>query len=606
MCSAKRTDQNNRANHSDPTDCSAFTSSSFKSDYSLPEVPEIIPAPSQRYAPEHTSSPQIPSWDREQAQVSRPVYTARSSRLPARTVADNRAEGTRKLRVQSLQRRMLVHTLTISIAALFILGIVLVVSGIYQVRSVEREQMEMLRSNFSDYLVEQSEAEYASALSAEELLSGFIKTQGPIDNGALVGMVDGRLISTQSFAASYISSDQQLLSALNSWQQEEEAIQLIFPTDRGRYAVGIIPFQIAGGASGILVGITDYNIDLAPTINTLKLYAGISLLVAAILALINSRVSASLLLPLRQIRTMMTSISSQQDLSKRLPVHGNDDLAEVARQTNNMIERLQRAFEKERELLNDVGHELRTPITIMRGHLELLNPEDPQETLKTRELALSELSRMHRLTEDLVTVAKSDRPDFLRIKRVDIGDLLMDSFEHASQLGDFAWRIDQLTMVQTSADPERLQQALLQLCQNATKFATEGSQISLGAAVDYDQALLDQNGEVVETTATLAPQSQFNAHPDLPSDTPHHLWLWVRDHGIGVEAKNQQRIFERFARVNHSLSGSGLGLSIVNAIVQAHHGQLQLRSHPQVGSVFALVLPLTDQDYLEQLKGDTP
>ena len=299
----------------------------------------------------------------------------------------------------------------------------------------------------------------------------------------------------------------------------------------------------------------------------------------------------------------MASITSEQDLTKRLPVEGDDDLADVTRQMNSMIARLQSSFDEQRDLLNDVGHELRTPITVVRGHLELLNPNDPQETARTRELALEELSRMHRLTEDLITVAKSDRPDFIRPERVDIGDLLMDVFENATQLGDFNWRIDNLTIVPTTADPQRLQQALLALAQNASKFATPGSVIALGAGIDYQQPLLDQQGNPVPADTITAPSLQMQAQVP-PVEGTHRLNLWVRDQGIGIDPKDQEQVFSRFMRVNHSYAGSGLGLSIVNAIAQAHGGTLQVRSALSVGSVFNISLPISNDDCKDELQGE--
>ena len=79
-----------------------------------------------------------------------------------------------------------------------------------------------------------------------------------------------------------------------------------------------------------------------------------------------------------------------------------------------MLDRLENAFGSQRELLDDVGHELRTPLTIVRGHLELLDPDDPDDVVATQALALDELDRMHRLVDDLVTLATADRPDFVR------------------------------------------------------------------------------------------------------------------------------------------------------------------------------------------------
>lgn len=551
----------------------------------------------------NTASNTPASWNIKAEQRTRPAYTARSNRLPSRTM-NSSSRGTSKILVQNLQTRMLLLTLFISAGVLYVLGIALAGSGVYQAHRGELAQTKAVHASFQHYLAHGVKRLTPPPSNAEEVLQWYMQTQPPIENVNLLGFVDGKLVAQQGVAKKDVDTDQELLSEILTHTSDSRASHFSVKTQKTRYIIGVIPFKVDGKDQGILVSASDFNADLRPTINTLKLYIGISLLVAAILALINSRVSGSLLAPLRQMKTMMASISNQDDLSKRLPIHGDDDLAEVAKQANAMIARLQSAFEKERELFNDVGHELRTPLTIVRGHLELLNPNDPQETIHTRDLALGELNRMHRLTEDLVTVAKSDRADFIRPKRVEVADMIMDAFEHASQLGNYNWRIDEVPMSQTTADPQRLQQAILQLCQNATKFAPLESTIAIGAGVDRDPQLIDATGTVIPTQVQVAPRRTTNYQPELPSDTTHHLTIWVRDNGRGVEPKNQQRIFERFARVDHSLSGSGLGLSIVNAIAQAHRGRLQLRSQPGKGSVFSLVLPLSDSDYLEEIKGE--
>ncbi|MFQ8870005.1 MAG: ATP-binding protein, partial [Varibaculum timonense] len=113
----------------------------------------------------------------------------------------------------------------------------------------------------------------------------------------------------------------------------------------------------------------------------------------------------------------------------------------------------------------------------------------------------------------------------------------------------------------------------------------------------------DQEGKVVEVETVTAPDLQMV--PQVPPvDGSHRLNLWVRDQGIGIHPKDQQQIFARFMRVDHSYAGSGLGLSIVNAIAQAHGGILQLKSAPAVGSVFNLSLPISNDDCKDELQGE--
>jgi len=114
-------------------------------------------------------------------------------------------------------------------------------------------------------------------------------------------------------------------------------------------------------------------------------------------------------------------------------------------------------------VLEDVGHELRTPITIMRGHLELLRVDDQTEVNRTRTLLLGELDRMTRLVEDLKTLASAERPGFLEPTGVDVELLLDDVLDKARALGDRAWDVDARSEAVVFADGQRLTQALLEL-----------------------------------------------------------------------------------------------------------------------------------------------
>jgi len=472
-----------------------------------------------------------------------------------------------------------------------------------QVSHAERSQTELIVNDLRNFVKAENKQDSGGIASAKEALNRFIDAEDAPHNGTLLGFSAGKLIAQKEARDSAIHQDSQLLEKLVSYSNLDSAKMFMVHTDQASYAVGMVPIRATETDDALLAIISNYSVDSTPAQTQLLLFGGISFLVLAMVGLVNVRASQSLLAPIGRLRDLMASITSEQDLSKRLPVEGDDDLADVSRQMNSMIARLQSSFDEQRDLLNDVGHELRTPITVVRGHLELLNPNDPQDTARTRELALEELSRMHRLTEDLITVAKSDRPDFIRPERVDIGDLLMDAFENATQLGDFNWRIDNLTIVPTTADPQRLQQALLALAQNASKFASPGTLIALGAGIDYEQPLLDQQGNPVPARTITAPSLQMLSQVP-PVEGTHRLNLWVRDQGIGIDPKDQERIFGRFMRVNHSYAGSGLGLSIVNAITQAHGGILQVRSALSVGSVFNISLPISNDDCKDEIQGE--
>lgn len=263
--------------------------------------------------------------------------------------------------------------------------------------------------------------------------------------------------------------------------------------------------------------------------------------------------------PLRAVTATARAIE-ERNLSDRIEVTGSDEVADLARTFNAMVSRLERAFATQQSFLGDVGHELRTPITIVRGHVELMG-DDPLERRETVALVTDELDRMNRMVDDLLMLARAERPDFLQLDTVDVAEMMSDVFAKATALGERDWQLGAVEQVQLRADPQRLTQALMQLVQNAVQFTVDGDPIEMSARV-FDSRLL----------------------------------LAVRDGGIGIELADRERIFERFGRAQQQgplrSDGSGLGLTIVSAIATAHRGSVALDSVPGAGSTFTLVIPL--------------
>ena len=239
-------------------------------------------------------------------------------------------------------------------------------------------------------------------------------------------------------------------------------------------------------------------------------------------------------------------------------MRGHDELAGLAVTLNAMLDRLERTLSSQRRFLDDAGHELRTPITIIRGHLELLE-DDPEEREATRVLLLDELDRMARMVNELILLAKAERPDFLQTAPVDVGPLTGELLTKASALAPRAWAIDSEAGGTIVADRQRLTEALMQLAQNAAEHTREGDEIALGSVVADGEAR-----------------------------------FWVRDTGTGIAPADQTQIFERFERrgPRSQDGGFGLGLSIVRAIAEAHGGRVELRSGLGEGATFTIVVPV--------------
>lgn len=306
---------------------------------------------------------------------------------------------------------------------------------------------------------------------------------------------------------------------------------------------------------------------------TMRTYAIVAFLSLALVLVMARWQSGRLLSPLRTLRTTAERIGAT-DLGQRLPVKGNDDITALTRTVNGMLDRLEATFVSQRQFLDDAGHELRTPLTVLGGHLELLDPTDADEVEATRQLLLEEVERMGRLTRDLILLAKTDRPDFLRIESVDLGELVDDLVAKARGLGDRDWQHDGAPTLRVDVDHQRITQAVLQLADNAVKHTGEGDEIAIGA---------DRVGS--------------------------HVEIWVRDDGHGVPPADRERIFERFGRssVPEHDEGFGLGLSIVRAIALGHGGTARVEDAPSGGARFVLHLPIhQDQEARPGPSPDAP
>lgn len=282
---------------------------------------------------------------------------------------------------------------------------------------------------------------------------------------------------------------------------------------------------------------------------------GASFLAASILAWI---AAGRVLRPVQALTATARSIS-EDNWHERIPVSGDDEIVELARTFNDMLDRLEAAFATQRQFIDDAGHELRTPVTVIRGHLELLDV-DPDSRSETIALVLDELDRMARMVEDLLLLAKSETPDFLQLDLVNLGGLLDEVVAKASALDTRAVIIEEVRHVVIVADRQRLTQALMNLVRNALEHTPPGTPVTLGCRVV---------GNTVE--------------------------IWVRDAGPGIPYAEQTRIFERFARAGagtRNTSGAGLGLAIVKAITEAHGGRVNVASSLGHGATFTLCLPI--------------
>lgn len=319
-----------------------------------------------------------------------------------------------------------------------------------------------------------------------------------------------------------------------------------------------VPLTVGGEVAGTFVVASFREPQEADTEAASLAAAIVGLAMLIIGSLLAMRLAERILAPVRLVTRTARSISDT-DLSQRIPVSGYDEIAELSGTFNEMLARLERAFATQRRFIDDAGHELRTPITIIRGHLDVMG-DDADDRRRTLELVSDELERMRRMVDDLLILARAEQPDFVRWREVDVDELTTRIFETGRAMAPREWRLDAVAVGRVRLDDQRIVQAVLQLVANAVRHTAEGEVVAIGSAI---------RGSEVE--------------------------FWVRDTGPGVPPSERERIFERFYRgpaEPRRSEGAGLGLSIVRAIAQGHGGRVELESAPGEGATFRIVIPV--------------
>lgn len=392
--------------------------------------------------------------------------------------------------------------------------------------------------------------------SASNIFDTFFSRNIPAEGEFMLAFINGKLY--KSSPAALPNSLREERTLLDYWSKLTGRVKgtKVIANDPIRYLTE--PVIIQGKNRGLFVAIHSTASESRKQNEVTAVMVLVTSIVLVITALVMWGVAGRVLVPLRLVTATARSIG-ESNVTQRILVQGADEIAELTITFNEMLDRLEAAFTSQRNFINDAGHELRTPITIIRGHLELLG-DDPEEQQETIALVMDELDRMNRLVNDLLLLAKAERPDFLSLETVEIDVLTEELFTKAVALGDRNWQLECKASGQIVADRQRLTQAIMNLAQNAVEHTVLNDAITLGSLV-----------------------------------TNTEVRFWVRDTGEGIAANDIERIFERFARANNTRrrsEGYGLGLAIVKAIAEAHGGKIELESQLGKGSLFTLIIPI--------------
>ena len=266
--------------------------------------------------------------------------------------------------------------------------------------------------------------------------------------------------------------------------------------------------------------------------------------------------------PLRRMARVAAAVDAG-DLSVRSgagAAGARGEVAVLSETFDNMLERLERAFKRQRDFVSDASHELRTPLAVLRAQVELLDREtDEGKRLEGTATLLRRLDELDRLVADMLTLASAEAGQLIEPEEIDLHDYFEDLRRDLPLFGDRDFQLQPVDGT-LSADPDRLTQVLRNLVRNAVAHTKRGDRVSVLA----------------------------RAHDN-------RLEITVSDTGPGIPPDELEPIFERFHRVDGSRSrdrgGSGLGLAIARAVVEAHGGSIRAESNPPNGAVFRIDLP---------------
>lgn len=397
--------------------------------------------------------------------------------------------------------------------------------------------------------------------SIDDYLYAVVARLVPARNEASMALIDGVPRWVPSTLSGFdISDNQELIDRVVAETSDGTTRSGTAVTEQGSLRYIAIPVSMPGDSrEGLYVRAVDLGAELQPVTVAMTTYVIAALAVLAAIGVVGWFVTGRLLSPIRHLRETADAISIT-DLSLRLEPHGNDDISDLSRTVNSMLDRLEGSVDGQRQLLDDVRHELKTPITIVRGHLELMDPRDALDVASARDIGIAELDRLARLVEDIDVLATAEA-DTYAVADVDLTALTARVGELVAVIPGHTWTVEARADGVAKGDQDRLLQAWLQLADNAAKYTPEGSPIEIGSAHDADGAR-----------------------------------LWVRDHGPGIPPAARARIFRRFdrAHVKRSVGGSGLGLAIVDAIAKGHGGHCAVTDTPGGGATFTIHLPPTE------------
>jgi signal transduction histidine kinase len=465
------------------------------------------------------------------------------------------------------------HSLNFRLMAAFTLVIIVTVGSVFffTYRSTQHEigQAEQRLEQIQDARIENELGRYYQFTGNWDGVQSII-----VQWGNLYGR---RIILTDKDNTVLADSDESLIGSSYTDSQDNQPMALILtpgqmlgmmlPTNPGQ-SMGPAAQKYTVGILYVLPGDTDINgAALSITYDTIgKYFIWGGLVAIAIALLLTYFFSRRILAPMKALINA-TRHFGKGDFSRRVEDKDKGELGELAQSFNSMAADLERTERLRRNMVADVAHELRTPLSNLKGYLEAVSDGLVKPDKETIRSLNEEAAILSRLVNDLQELSLADAGEIkLNIQSADINGLIMDTLNgvqaKAAARGLTLNADLPETLPAVSIDAHRIKQVLLNLLENATVHTERGGSITVTAK---------EQGKTVHVS--------------------------VADTGEGIPAEEQSLIFERFYRVDRSRTrktgGSGLGLTIAKRLVEAHGGTIKVESQPGKGSTFTFTVPVT-------------